>query len=64
MMLIPSLVIENRVLSCEPCAIVRRTQSKNMKAGNIRNKHVHSHILSVELLVDFHKNFHLVHFII
>ena len=44
-----------QVLSCECRAIVRCVQGKKMKAGDIRNKHVHSHILSLELLVNFDK---------
>jgi hypothetical protein len=42
-----------QVLSCECCAIVRCDQGKMMKTGDVRDQHVHSHILSLELLVDF-----------
>jgi hypothetical protein len=53
-----------QVLSCECRAIVGCMQGNTMKAGDIRNQHVHSHILSLELLVDFDKVWYLVHFII
>jgi len=53
-----------KVLSCECRAIVGCMQGKTTKAGDIRNQHVHSHILSLELLVDFDKVWYLVHFIV